>query len=264
MTTAIGASPTTATATPATTATDNDSLTSSTLTDYEDFLTLLTAQMENQDPLNPQDSSEWIAQLAQFSSVEQQVNMNTKLDELIALSSADNVAELSSWLGTEVSAPNVGFTFDGQEQVWAFPADSSADEARLLVRDASGAVVATLPASPSGGDVEWDGAQDDGGQAPAGVYDLEYAYSRQTADGVESWSVLPDGASRVVEARQGDGGTELFLENGQRILASDVASVRADGGATDGDDGETESGGVIGAVGDAIGDAADAVVDAVT
>ena len=52
--------------------------------DYSTFLQLLIAQMENQDPLNPMDSSEYVAQLATFSQVEQSIQINTKLDGILA------------------------------------------------------------------------------------------------------------------------------------------------------------------------------------
>lgn len=231
----------------------------STLTDYDDFLTLLTTELKNQDPLNPQDSSEWIAQLANFSSVEQQINMNTKLDELIALSSADSVSELASWLGHSVSAPGVALAFDGDELSIPFPSDPQAEEARIHVMDASGAVVATLPASAAGGEVVWDGATDDGGQAPAGAYSVEFHYSRQTDDGPESWSVRPEVYADVLEARQGETGTELVLSTGDIVRADDVTGVSRSSDTLS-DDGESSSGGFLGAV----EDAAEAVVDAVT
>lgn len=62
--------------------------------DYETFLKLLVAQMKNQDPTKPMDATQQVTQLAQFSSVEQAVQMNTKLDQLLAsssLSQADGI-----------------------------------------------------------------------------------------------------------------------------------------------------------------------------
>src|SRR5688572_32958323 len=55
--------------------------------DYTDFLTLLTAQLKNQDPLSPMDATQFTQQLVQFSAVEQQINGNKKLDQLIGLQS---------------------------------------------------------------------------------------------------------------------------------------------------------------------------------
>jgi flagellar basal-body rod modification protein FlgD len=80
---------TSATSTTATTATD---AASKTQVDYQSFLKLLVAQMKNQDPTDPMDSTQYMAQLAAFSEVEQSVQMNTKLDQMLqssALGQAD-------------------------------------------------------------------------------------------------------------------------------------------------------------------------------
>ena len=70
----------------------------------DDFLTLLVAQLENQDPLEPQDNTEFIAQLAQFSSLEQQTSTNDKLDELIVSQTSSGQMATFSLLGQKVSA----------------------------------------------------------------------------------------------------------------------------------------------------------------
>ena len=62
--------------------------------DYDSFLKLLVAQMKNQDPTNPMDSTQYVAQLASFSQVEQSVQMNSKLDQMLqtsALAQADSI-----------------------------------------------------------------------------------------------------------------------------------------------------------------------------
>ncbi|BCM21467.1 MULTISPECIES: flagellar hook assembly protein FlgD [Mesorhizobium] len=66
--------------------------TSKTAVDYQSFLKLLIAEMKNQDPTKPMDSTQYVAQLATFSQVEQSVQTNTKLDQIMqssALSQAD-------------------------------------------------------------------------------------------------------------------------------------------------------------------------------
>ena len=69
---------------------------------YDDFLQLMVAQLQNQDPLNPTDSTEYMSQIAQFSSVEQGINTNSKLDQLLVNSS---ISQASTMVGhTLVSA----------------------------------------------------------------------------------------------------------------------------------------------------------------
>ncbi|MEO1532985.1 MAG: flagellar hook capping FlgD N-terminal domain-containing protein, partial [Pseudomonadota bacterium] len=72
--------------------------------DFESFLTLLTAQLQNQDPLQPIDSTEFVAQLASFSTVEQLIGTNERLDALTQDVAAGDLAALAGWIGQEASA----------------------------------------------------------------------------------------------------------------------------------------------------------------
>ena len=76
---------------PATTQSDQ---VSKTQVDYQSFLKLLVAQMKNQDPTNPMDSTQYMAQLAAFSQVEQSVQMNTKLDQMLQSSTLEQAASI--------------------------------------------------------------------------------------------------------------------------------------------------------------------------
>ena len=67
--------------------------------DLESFLTLLTAQLRNQDPLSPLDSTEFIAQLASFSSVEQQIGTNSRLDQIVDQAVNGDIASFANWIG---------------------------------------------------------------------------------------------------------------------------------------------------------------------
>ena len=78
--------------------TSSSSTTTQTL-DYDSFLKLLLAQMQNQDPLNPMDSTEYVSQLASFSNVEQGLKMNTKLDQLLVIS---NLSQASDMVGRSI------------------------------------------------------------------------------------------------------------------------------------------------------------------
>ncbi|MGO4684482.1 flagellar hook assembly protein FlgD [Hyphomicrobium sp. 2TAF46] len=70
---------------------------------YNDFLKLMIAQMQNQDPLNPTDSTQYMSQIAQFSSVEQSINTNSKLDQLLVNS---NISQASTMIGLTLKAPD--------------------------------------------------------------------------------------------------------------------------------------------------------------
>lgn len=78
----------------------SDATKSSTL-NYDDFLKLMVAQLRNQDPLNPTDSTEYMSQIAQFSSVEQGINTNAKLDQLLVNS---NISQASTMIGLNLTS----------------------------------------------------------------------------------------------------------------------------------------------------------------
>lgn len=67
---------------------------------YNDFLKLMIAQLQNQDPLNPTDSSQFMSQIAQFSNVEQGINANSKLGQLLVNS---NISQASTMIGLQIT-----------------------------------------------------------------------------------------------------------------------------------------------------------------
>src|SRR5258705_432041 len=95
--------PKTSSSTNSTSKTGDDAL-ASLSGDYSNFLTLLTTQLKNQDPLSPMDAPQFPQQLVQFSAVEQQINGNKKLDQLIGLQSTANAYGAVGFVGTTIAA----------------------------------------------------------------------------------------------------------------------------------------------------------------
>lgn len=195
--------------------------------DYDDFLTLLTTQMKNQDPLNPADSSAFVEQLATFSSVEQQVQMNTKLDELISQNSLLTWSELAGWVGREVTASGAGVSYEGEPLTLKVPEDADADSVKVVITDGDGEIVRTLEAT-MGEDLEWDGKDASGNLVDEDLYYVEYEYTAGSSeDGdLEEWSVKANGTGRVVEATISNGEVVLVLENGSQVAPADVVSIK--------------------------------------
>ncbi|MET4799871.1 flagellar hook assembly protein FlgD [Bradyrhizobium sp. LB11.1] len=112
-----------ATDTTSTNSTSSTTNTSSNTVDYNTFLQLLIAEMKNQDPTNPMDTSQYMSQFAQLSSVEQAMQTNTKLDSLLssqALSQADGL------IGKNVSfTDSTGATFTGKVTSVSINSDGS-------------------------------------------------------------------------------------------------------------------------------------------
>src|SRR5215813_8442151 len=72
--------------------------------DFNNFLTLLTTQLKNQDPLSPMDSTQFTQQLVAFTGVEQQINTNAKLDQLIGLDKSNLTTGAATYIGNEIEA----------------------------------------------------------------------------------------------------------------------------------------------------------------
>ena len=137
--------------------------------DFETFLQMLTTQARYQDPLEPIDSSEYSAQLAQFSMVEQQVLSNDLLTALSAQLSGGGISQIASWIGMEArtTAPA---EFNGTPiTVLPTPA-AGADRAELVTYNAQGAEVQRGLIPVSDEPVQWAGVSSTGTAFPSGNY----------------------------------------------------------------------------------------------
>ncbi len=191
--------------------------------DFETFLSLLTAQMRNQDPLKPMESTEFVSQLANFSAVEQQVKTNDALEAIYtALSSDANLGNLATWIGREAQvAGAVGF--NGDPITISTTPVPDADAAVLEVMNASGQVVRRIPFPPDANEVLWDGNLADLSFAPRGDYAFRASYSAESnpIGSLPGRVFVP-----ITEVRIENGSAVLVDENGTAIPLSSVTGVR--------------------------------------
>lgn len=141
----------------------------------EDFLKLLVTQLQNQDPLNPQDPTEFTSQLAEFSSLEQMFNMNKSLGGM-----TDSMAQLGqvgalSMLGKEVVSEGGRLSYSGNpiEVGYYIPAD--VESAAVNIIDENNHVIKTIQGDQlTAGEhyLSWDGTMNDGSLAPNGDYTI--------------------------------------------------------------------------------------------
>lgn len=190
--------------------------------DFETFLRMLTVQMQNQDPLNPVDSSDYAVQLATFSGVEQQVLTNDLLRGLAAQSGTAGLAQMAGWVGMEARAETPAF-FDGSPISLAPEPAKFATSAQLVVRDPQGQEVQRLEIGTQAETVTWAGVDTTGAPLPSGVYTFEtVSFDGSNALAQTTTAVY----SRVTEVQMKDGKALLTLDGGLTVAASDVTALR--------------------------------------
>jgi len=195
----------------AVTATDASSRTSagraSMFSNYETFLALLTAQLRNQDPLSPVDSTQFTAQLTQMAGVEQQLLTNDLLTSLLGGQNTAGLTGAANFIGKEVTAAFSATRFEGGEANWSYELADDAQDVTLQVLNSSGQVVwsGPAPAKTEGvHDFSWDGRMTSGGQAPdGGVYTLKIT-AKTGADQAVGSQVLIRGRVAGVELYDGE------------------------------------------------------------
>lgn len=140
----------------------------------EDFLKLLVAQLSHQDPLKPQEGAEFVAQLAQFSNLEQMISANAQLASISSTSASQRDAQAYNLIGKHVTASTRTVEMDGfSGATLQFSVGSAAESARITITDDHGNVVRIMEtgALPAGAvTVPWDGMNQDGDHAQAGTY----------------------------------------------------------------------------------------------
>ncbi|GAA0767396.1 flagellar hook assembly protein FlgD [Brevundimonas olei] len=144
---------------------------------FQTFLSLLTTQLKNQDPLSPVDSNEFTAQLTQMAGVEQQLLTNDLLTSLLKAQQGDGLTGASQYIGKDATAVWSATRFEDGEASWSYELAADATDVTLQVLDASGKVVWSGPAPDKTNgmhDFKWDGATTGGGQVDdGGVYTLK-------------------------------------------------------------------------------------------
>ncbi len=190
--------------------------------DFETFLKMLTVQMENQDPLNPVESSDYAVQLATFSGVEQQVQTNDLLKAVQNQLGVMSMSDLVGWVGMEARAPAPAqFDLHPVEVTPDIPPGAS--QAFMVVRDAAGQQVDRVQIPLGDAPVEWAGIGLDGKLFPSG----DYTFHMQAYDAT---GILSEGQmsvySEIVEARVEKGETILVLAGGDEISAGAVDALR--------------------------------------
>jgi len=194
---------------------------------FNSFLSILTTQLKNQNPLDPMDTNAFTQQLVQFSQVEQQLKTNTFLEAMLQLSSSNQStsAQAMSLIGKEVTVNSAAGELKNGTANWMFNSSAKSDEVTITVKNAAGGTVFEAKQAALAGENRfvWDGKMADGSTAPDGPYSI--AVSGKDLSGAPI-SVKTQMAGKV------DGvdlsGSEPFLMVGTaRISLASILSIRA-------------------------------------
>ncbi|HOZ06708.1 MAG TPA: flagellar hook assembly protein FlgD [candidate division Zixibacteria bacterium] len=199
----------------------------------DDFLQLLVTKLQNQDPLNPMEDEDFIAQLAQFSSLEQMTNIAEGIAEsnkwdYLQMQSINNVMA-AGLIGKEVEASYDTIYFDGsKEPSLTITTDRFVASVEIKITNADGEVVATLTDEnlASGKHTfTWDGTDAQGNRVPEG----SYAVAVRAVDGAGAEYTPKLGMRGVVEAVTYRDGAAYFRVDGMEIPFGDVAAIAEEG-----------------------------------
>ena len=188
------------------------------------FLSLLVAQMKNQDPLNPLDNAQVTSQLAQLSTVQGIENMNASLAALATSLGGNQMAQSANLIGRNVLVPGNAVSPVALQDVMGFELTRPADKVTLTILDAAGAQVRKLDLGPRDAGLNvlaWDGLTDSGTKAPGGAYQFKL----DAVQGGQPVSTIALHLGEVNSVSQGSQGVKLNLSGNESVAYADIRQI---------------------------------------
>jgi flagellar basal-body rod modification protein FlgD len=191
---------------------------------FDTFLTILTTQLKNQNPLDPMDTNQFTQQLVQFTGVEQQLKTNDFLKALMEASQNSTNTDAVSYIGKEVTAAGTKANLAAGGASWAYNAEANVADAKVTIKDASGNVVYSETGSlnQGPGNFLWDGVGSDGQTKPDGVYTIQIDGKNLAGNNV----TISTSTVGKVSAVDFSGAEPILTVGGTKIRLSDVTAVK--------------------------------------
>lgn len=190
---------------------------------FSQFLTLLTTQLKNQNPLDPMDTNQFTQQLVQFAGVEQQLKSNDRLDSILAASKSASTASATSYIGKTVTTDGVSAQLQSGSATWTLDPARAAPKAAITISDSKGNVVATQNVALTAGSqaFTWNGKTSAGLTAPAGTYSIKVAAVDATGSNV----AVDTSVSGTVTEVDLSGDSPMLLIGTQKVPLSSVQQI---------------------------------------
>lgn len=185
--------------------------------DFSQFLTLLTTQLQNQDPLSPMDSTEFTSQLVQFSQVEQQINSNQKLDSLLALQLSSISTVALGYVGMDISYVSGEMSYDGETPIDVnYALATEASTCKINIYDEEGTLVYSgdAPKDTGTNSFTWSGKKTNGDPVEEGTYVVKVDALDKDNKAIENSTVV-SGHVRGIETQNG----VVYVLVGDRAVA---------------------------------------------
>jgi flagellar basal-body rod modification protein FlgD len=191
---------------------------------YNTFITMLTTQLKNQDPLSPMDSTQFTQQLVMYSQVEQQMNTNSELKQMVAAQSAGQAASALNYIGMQVTAPGSQFTYSGQPVDLGYALPSNAASTNIAIVDNNGNMVWSGTGNTTQGsyNFNWDGTDLNGNAVANGTYTLVVSAVDTNKTQLSATTAVPG----IVTGVETDNGTVYLNVNGTAVPESSVSGAQ--------------------------------------
>ncbi|MCJ2123627.1 flagellar hook assembly protein FlgD [Methylobacterium sp. J-077] len=190
---------------------------------FTQFLTLLTTQLKNQNPLDPMDTNQFTQQLVQFAGVEQQLKSNDRLDSILAASQSASSASATSYIGKTITADGSASQLSKGSASWTLTPARAASKAVVTILDSKNNVVATQTTSLTAGSqtYSWNGKTSAGLTAPDGTYSIKVSASDATGTNVSVDTSL----NGTVDSVDLSGSAPILMVGSQKVPLSSVQSI---------------------------------------
>ncbi len=191
----------------------------------DEFLTLLVASLQHQDPLSPMENTDFVAQMAQFSTVEQLFGVNDNLESIMLVNSSINNTQALNLIGKEVEATGDGVHISGGTSTdISFELGENADDVTIQIIDSNGNLVRTIEMGyMAAGDhqIEWDGQSNNGISLDDGLYNYYVDATDTNGETVDTTTHMRG----IVESISMEGGVTYAHIGDNRIMLSDISLV---------------------------------------